>query len=716
MTSWQRFSCFISCSRYTALYTSPSESTSRCYLKEPAKTHAAFITDPEWAQGAQGSSPRRMYKTGDLVRYNTNGTLSIVGRKDMQVKLNGQRLELGEVEHHLFTDDQIQQVVVTVPRTGRCAKRLVALLVLKSFAPKTKSPTIQLIGPQHRDSVIRHVSRLRALLAERLPSFMVPTVWLTVEQLPLNLSGKLDRPTISNWVEALGEVTYTHALDVSSAASLKREPATKMEIRLQSLWARALDIAPGTIGADHDFFRLGGDSIAAMRLTAASRAANIKLDVATIFRYTRLNEMALAAAMGESDSAPKEYCPLSTLGKLSLRQFLDTCTPPQHSRSDDQVEDVVRAIDHQSWNLARGHLRTRGYNCYFVLPFFGPLDAAHLASSCSRVVQHHAILRTVFVVREGQLYQIVLNAYNPEFLKYEKDDCLRQELVASAIQEDMLRPVRLGAGSIRFILTRQGHHQHTLIIRIQHAQYDGVSAPTILDHIKQAYQGNTLSPVPDFSLFVHYQQQANLTEERSFWRQLLDNAPNTQLVVHDRPAFQNMVSRSIIRTVQPLSLSNQGITFATLIKAAWSVVLAQRLYATDVVFGQVTTGRDSRYDKIEEISGPCVNMLPVSVQMEAGWTVGDLLHAVQDQHRSTMAHEMLRFQDIIENCTSWPRWTRFSSILQHTNLGQGIGQAAADSNTTVRLEAFSPPTDCADVWIWSAPAVEGGQYTFDFTY
>jgi hypothetical protein len=332
------------------------------------------------------------------------------------------------------------------------------------------------------------------------------------------------------------------------------------------------------------------------------------------------------------------------------------------------------------------------------------------------VVQHHAILRTVFVARQGQLYQLVLRAYNPEFLHYDCDDCPRQELVASAIQEDMLRPVRLGAGSIRFILTKQGRHQHTLIIRIQHAQYDGVSVPTILNDIKLAYAGTPLAPAPDFSLFIHYQQQANLTQERAFWRQLLQNAPSTQLVVHDRPAFQSPVNRSIIRTVEPHSLSTQGITFATLTKAAWSLVLGQLLSTTDVVFGQVTTGRNSRHDCIEEISGPCVNMIPVRVRMAAGWTVGDLLHAVQDQHRSTIPHETLGFQDIIENCTNWPRWTRFSSILQHTNLGHGVGEASAATITSVQLAAFSPPTDCADVWIWSAPAADEGQYTFDFTY
>jgi hypothetical protein len=98
--------------------------------------------------------------------------------------------------------------------------------------------------------------------------------------------------------------------------------------------------------------------------------------------------------------------------------------------------------------------------------------------------------------------------------------------------------------------------------------------------------------------------------------------------------------------------------------------------------------------------------------------VEDLLHAVHDLHHSTIPHEMLGFQDIVEHCTNSPRSTRFGSILQHTNLGEGIGQqGTADTKTTpIRLEAFSPSTDCADVWIWSAPAVEQGHYTFDSTY
>src|SRR5207248_3379547 len=109
----------------------------RGYINNGQKTAEAFIENPVWCRAEEGDKPirRRMYKTGDLVKYNPNGAITFVCRKDSQVKLHGQRIELGEIEHRLSADPQIRHAVVLMPRSGLCKHRLVTILSLHDLAP-----------------------------------------------------------------------------------------------------------------------------------------------------------------------------------------------------------------------------------------------------------------------------------------------------------------------------------------------------------------------------------------------------------------------------------------------------------------------------------------------------------------------------------------------------------------------------------------------------
>lgn len=174
----------------------------RGYLDDLAKTQAAFVKSPQWPVGACPKKVRRIYKTGDLVRQNSDGTFDFVGRKDLQVKIRGQRVEIGEVEHHLSTYEGLALSMVTRPQSGPYAQNLVGLvqLNLPKGIPQTQDHGMYYLPSEHFATANFDRGKLLHFLKTKLPSYMVPTHILVVTKLPLSVSGKIDRKIVDTWL------------------------------------------------------------------------------------------------------------------------------------------------------------------------------------------------------------------------------------------------------------------------------------------------------------------------------------------------------------------------------------------------------------------------------------------------------------------------------------------------------------------------------------
>lgn len=232
----------------------------RGYLNNPEKTAATFVDNPAWLlQGAAGfeGRPGRLYRTGDLVRYAADGSLHFVGRKDGQVKIRGQRVELGEIEHHIR-----QSLPESMPYS-----------VVAEVIKPLKSDNAMLVAfIETADSMEGIVATLEEKLAEVLPSYMVPTAYIAVENIPISQTGKTDR-------QQLRRLGATFTLERLAALNLARRrgrpPETAMERQLQSLWSSVLKINSTTINAEDSFLKIGGDSIGIMRLVAVARQVSV---------------------------------------------------------------------------------------------------------------------------------------------------------------------------------------------------------------------------------------------------------------------------------------------------------------------------------------------------------------------------------------------------------------------------------------------------------
>lgn len=271
------------------------------------RTRAAFIEPPSWLKTfRQRSHCGKLYKTGDLAQYWLDGTVKYIGRSDTQVKLRGQRIELEEIEYHVHqTFRDVKDVVaeIIVPINGGSNSTLAAFVCLKGSdneqsdikRPGSEVYSANLSTPLFaapNKSFRTEVNRVELELGSFLPSYMVPAVFISLNRVPIMHTGKTDRQQLRSLACLLSQEELSA---YASAKTSRRPPSTHIETSLTHIFSQILDLNPASLGIDDNFFRLGGDSILAMQLSARCRAEHFNLTVPDIFRYKTISQLALHA-------------------------------------------------------------------------------------------------------------------------------------------------------------------------------------------------------------------------------------------------------------------------------------------------------------------------------------------------------------------------------------------------------------------------------------
>jgi acyl-coenzyme A synthetase/AMP-(fatty) acid ligase len=230
----------------------------RGYLNRPELTRERFVPDPF------GSPGSRLYRTGDLGRHNAEGEIEYLGRNDFQVKLRGFRIELGEIEARLAACAGVAASVVVAREDRPGDKRLVAYLCAKPGSEPG-------------------VAELRAELSKQLPDYMVPSAFVTLEDFPLTVNGKLDRKALpAPEADAFAAQTY-------------EAPVGAVETAIAAIWCELLGLE--RVGRHDNFFELGGHSLLAVRLLARMRQVELRSDVRTLFAAASLHSFSAQASV-----------------------------------------------------------------------------------------------------------------------------------------------------------------------------------------------------------------------------------------------------------------------------------------------------------------------------------------------------------------------------------------------------------------------------------
>ncbi len=617
------------------------------YLNDPEKTAAALIHDPPWLLRGSGSCRGRrgkLFRTGDVGLYNHDGSITYLARKDTEVKLRGQRVELGEVEHHLRQH---------IPHTVRT--------VAEVIKPENGGPKLVafvcLAGVSELASVI---NGLGDKLGESLPDYMIPSAYIPIDRLPMTSSGKTDRRRLRELGSSIGR---ERMLDANGLAGpqVKREPSTWMERKLQGLWARMLDIETTAIGADDNFFREGGDSIVVMRLVGVAREEGLLMTVRDVFKYPKLSELALLCSPLENGSVRgNAQDAFAMIDCKDVDTFIRNEIEPNTTFKRPCITDIFPVTGFQA-DCMNNRFQPLALQ-YAYLDLEPDVDVQQLFKACRSILYSFETFRTVFVKYRDSFLQVVLRDPPLQTLICETEDDVGSFSTAYCLK-DQTETMRLGQLFTRFTLVIGLNRQRRMILKFSHAQYDGFCVPQIFSALQTAYQGNPIPFNPPFSSFVHHRIQ---TKQRSYdyWRNALRDSKITP-----EPRFE---SGSGIRILKSRLVINgylqKRVRPAVLVSVAWALVLAELFEETEVVYGHVVAGRSTDLPGIESIVGPCINIIPVKVKLKTGWKIMEVFDSMADQLVSSGPFEGLDWDDLVDNCTNWPRGTMFGSVVHHRNI------------------------------------------------
>ncbi|MUG94289.1 amino acid adenylation domain-containing protein [Scytonema sp. UIC 10036] len=581
------------------------------YINDEQRTNEKFIPNP-----FSDDKSERLYKTGDLVRYLSDGNIEYIGRIDNQVKIRGFRIELGEIETVLNTHPQVQQAVVVAREDIPDDRRLVAYLV-----PRDGSLTTR---------------QLREFLKRELPEYMVPSAIVILESLPLSPNGKVDRRALP-------------APEPSSEFSERYvAPRTPVEEILSLIWTQVLKVE--RVGIHDNFFELGGHSLLATQLISRVRSSlKVELPLRSLF------------------AAP-------TIASLSqniqqLQQQDSASAPPILPRQTDAALPLSYA-QQRLWFLDQFEPNSTFYNIPAALRLQGTLQVAALEQSFIEIIHRHEALRTNFMTVDGQASQVIHEATNWRLSVVDLQHLppTEQEITSlSLAQQQALQPFNLATEVlVRATLVVLSETEHVLLVCMHHIVSDGWSMGVLISELAALYnayskgQSCPLVPLPiqyaDFALWQRQWLQGEVLQSQlSYWRQQLASAPTFLPLPTDRPrpAVQTFagayiefeLSMELTQKLTKLSQS-QGVTLFMTLLAAFNILLYRYTGQTDILVGSPIANRER--SEIEGLIGFFVNTLVLRTDVSGDPSFNELLPRLRSMALDAYAHQDLPFEMLVE--------------------------------------------------------------------
>ncbi|KAJ5107402.1 Nonribosomal peptide synthetases (NRPS) [Penicillium angulare] len=628
----------------------------RGYVGQPDRTAEVFISPPNWRmQMSLPLASRQLYCTGDLVQYAKDGSLCFVRRKDLQAKVNGQRLELGEVESQAlryFSETPTLFAEVVYPNSKSHRGGLLALFVCALI-----SGTEDTILAHPTEAFRLQAAEVHSGLRNELPAYMVPTVYIPLSHVPLTMSGKVDRRQLREEVERLSS-TEIDAYRIKSRLPW-RPAGSFLEHNLRDIWAEVLGMKANIIGVDDTFLDVGGDSLVAMKMIQAARKQGIHgLKFASIMRPSTLAQ--LARISSETGYTKTGHVP-SLQSPWNIEDLNVAGSGPL---IHDNIQRSFQVTDTQRDFLISEH------KTHFRFCLRQTIDLGRLQHACQLLVNRHDSLRSVFVQHQEEYIQIILSQLHVPLHIYQVDNQSLEEFCHSLCQRDADTPLSPGEPYFQVTLASAGPDHNLLIIRMSHAQFDATMFRPLFDELGALYRGREDLLVPSVSFANYRDHRALITNPitMEFWRKYLEGGSMTagESLAGGTGALNKEREQLVVFTTFPAPHSLPGITFPTIVKAAWALVVARVTQQSDIVFGHVIDGHSlivPDADPMSPVIGACLSRVPIRVVFQSHFTPVQLLHHVQDQYARTIDYELMEPRQIVAECTPWPLGTRYGSLI-----------------------------------------------------
>ncbi|WP_286312708.1 non-ribosomal peptide synthetase [Burkholderia pseudomallei] len=631
----------------------------RGYLNRPELTRERFIDDPFVAGG-------RLYKTGDLARWRTDGRLEYLGRNDFQVKIRGFRIELGEIEAQLAKVADVREVVVlardSAAEVHDSATEHATPNAL-SPSPETSTATAAATATATATATEKRlvayytgdadVAALRAQAAQHLPSYMVPSAYVRLDAWPLTPNGKLDRRALP-----------APADDAYARAEYEAPQGAKEEA-LAAIWRELLHVE--RVSRHDNFFELGGHSLLAVQLVSRLRQAlSVEVALSTVFDAPVLS--ALASRLDDNTAAVLPPIPLA----------------PRDGRI------ALSLAQQRLWFLTQLEGVSEAYHMSGAVRLDGPLNREVLQRALNRIVMRHEALRTCFVREEGEPIQVIQphadltmsyhDLREAESIRHEAGN--REQRAKNLSQAHASAPFDLSRDlPVRVLLLQLADEAHVVQVVMHHIASDGWSVGVFLQELSALYgsfiaeQGDPLAPLPlQYADYAAWQRRwlasGQLEKQGAFWQTNLSGAPTLLELPTDRPrppkqshagaSVEVKLGAALSERVKRLS-QRHGVTPYMTLLSSWAAVLSRLSGQEEVVIGSPVAGRNRT--EVEALIGFFVNTLALRLDLSSEPTVGELLKRTKAQVLSAQAHQDLPFDQVVERVKP-PRSTAHPPLFQ----------------------------------------------------
>ena len=641
----------------------------RGYVGDPALTAERFVPDPFAGAGGPGEGSGaggRLYRTGDLARWLPEGEVEFLGRRDHQVKIRGHRVEAGEIESALVEHPAVREAIVSAREDGAGDRRLFAWIVPRRSPDRPESP-LDLAG-------------LRGWLETKLPSHMIPSRLIEIDELPITPSGKLDRSR----------------LPVPEAGRPGRgpvpSPMTPVEELVAGIWGGLLEVE--SLAREDDFFQLGGHSLVAMQVISRlheTMGLDIPLraifDAPTLGAFSARVEDTLRTRGRGSIPEGEAANPASAATESGVPHAQPSPPPLRPPPLRSMLRDAPLPLSfaqQRLWFLDQLEPASSFYNVPAALRLRGRLDAAALERSLGEIVRRHESLRTSFPVVDGRPVQAIadpaLFRLDVKDLPHAMPEAVRRAPVApeaagealppdaaAIAREQAVLPFDLARGPLlRARLLRLGDDDHLLLLTMHHIVSDGWSVGVLLRELRELYTAFSRglpSTLPELAIqygdYARWQRgwlSGNILERQvDFWKRYLEGAPAALDLPADRPrprvqTFNGSqvefdLGTELSSRLGHLARAGDATEFMVLL-AAFQALL-HRHAGQDVVVGTPVANR--RFADVEGLIGFFVNMLPIRGRFGNDPRFSDLLDRVRGDVLDAWAHQDIPFEQLVES-------------------------------------------------------------------
>lgn len=579
------------------------------YYKQPELTDEVFVQNPFTDDPAD-----LVYKTGDLGRQLRDGNFQFCGRKDRQLKIRGNRVEPGEIEAALAEHPELKQVAVVAWEESPGDLRLAAYVVpVEGAAPVT--------------------SGLREHLQSRLPEYMIPSTFTTLDNLPLTPNGKINRKGLPRPDRKRPQLKTEYV-----------EPRDDDERQLAAIWCEVLKI--DKVGIHDNFFELGGHSLLATQVIARAREHfQVEVPLRELF-----NAQTIAGLAALAKSAEK--------GALA----------PRITRDIQQKAVPLSFAQERLWFFDQLMPQSPLYNISQVVRVSGPLDLDALRQTVNEIVRRHEVLRTTFPSIHGDPLQVVSSKLELDVplqdLRHLPAAELEEEAVRLA-QTEARRPFDLWTGPlIRVMAIRQEDEEHVLLLTVHHIAFDAWSGGVFLRELGTLYdafsrgEASPLSELPlQYTDFAGWQrgwlEGEVLDQQMAYWKNQLADVPVLELPT-DRPrpaerSFRGATHRfrfspELTQAVRSFGRERGATPYMTLL-AAFQTLLARYSGQEDIAVGSPIAGRQRA--ELENLIGFFVNTLVLRTDLSGDPTFDELLEQVREHCLDAYARQDLPFEKLV---------------------------------------------------------------------